>query len=226
MPGYDDGKFAKVVVSPSAATAGSTVASLSVAVSTSAVAGIYAPIVTHPPAISIAPPDHQIYALIGRVVSAWAHLEHTLDLIIWDLMGIEPAKGACVTAQMIGATNRYRTIISLLRQRSHRDFNALIASVDKLMKKSYDLAEDRNRIVHDPWYLYDTNVAQFRAMPVKDPRFGVCEIDTAEIEEFLATAKARSDESDRLTAADQRRACDIATYIFCTSSPRFSSVGN
>jgi hypothetical protein len=107
MPDYDDGKFAKVSVTiPS-----STVASLQVAASTSAVAGVYAPIVVQPPAVTIAPPGHPIYALIGRAASAWAHLEHTLDLIIWDLLAIEQARAACATAQVIGATNRYKIII-------------------------------------------------------------------------------------------------------------------
>src|SRR6476646_4634011 len=111
MPDYDDGKF-------SAMTPSSTVASLQVAASTSADAGVHAPIVVQPPAITIAPPNHPIYALIGRAASAWAHLEHTLDLITWDLLGIEQARAACVTAQVMGAANRYRIIISLLQQRS------------------------------------------------------------------------------------------------------------
>jgi hypothetical protein len=58
------------------------------------------------PLVQIPPDDHPVYTLIGKVASKWSHLEHTLDLIIWDLAGIEPEKGACITAQMMGAANR------------------------------------------------------------------------------------------------------------------------
>jgi hypothetical protein len=51
------------------------------------------------PSIEIAPADHPIYSLVGRVASAWAHLEHALDLIIWDLSEIDPQRTACITAQ-------------------------------------------------------------------------------------------------------------------------------
>jgi hypothetical protein len=36
------------------------------------------------------PEDHPFYALVGRVASEWAHLEHILDTTIWDLLGIVP----------------------------------------------------------------------------------------------------------------------------------------
>ena len=85
MPGSEDSISPKVVFSATTLSS-STVSSLSVAVSTSSVAGVYAPIVVQPPAITIAPPDHPIYTLVGRAASAWAHLDHTLDLIIWDLL--------------------------------------------------------------------------------------------------------------------------------------------
>jgi hypothetical protein len=58
------------------------------------------------------PSDHRVYTLIGNVASEWSHLEHTLDLIIWDLAHIDAEKGACVTAQIIGATPRFRAIIT------------------------------------------------------------------------------------------------------------------
>ena len=110
---------------------------------------------TAPPLVKIPPLDHQVYALVGRVAASWSHLEHTLDLIIWSLAGIEAEKGACITSQMLGATNRYKTIISLLKQRKTRAFAQLASDADALMRKSYDGQEERNRIVHDAWYLYE-----------------------------------------------------------------------
>jgi hypothetical protein len=57
------------------------------------------------------------------------------------------------------------------------------------MQSSYEPAERRNRIIHDPWLIVDAKAAQFRSMPTKDPRFGICEIDKANIEEFLRNAE-------------------------------------
>ena len=84
-------------------TQGSTVASLGIVATTTAATGRYIPVVVQRPAVEVAPPDHPIYALIGRAASAWAHLEHTLDLIIWDLSLGEQQRVACVTAQILGA---------------------------------------------------------------------------------------------------------------------------
>jgi len=117
------------------------------------------------PLVQIPPAEHPVYRLIGRVAAAWSHLEHTLDLIIWDLAGAGPDKGACITAQMLGATNRYRTIISLLKQRALPQ--KMVDATDKLMSLSYGPQEERNRIIHDAWYVYDDQTSQFRAMPTK-----------------------------------------------------------
>jgi len=151
--------------------------------------GYYATVVPPGTYEQIAPPDHPIYALVGRVASTWAHLEHTLDLIIWDLVGIEAERVACVTAQIIGATPRYRTIVSLLKQRKSAAFDKLAKKTEELMQKTYGPTEKRNRIVHDSWYITDKKAtAQFRSMPTKDARFGICEVDDNEIKALLEEA--------------------------------------
>jgi len=50
--------------------------------------------------------------------SSAKHLKHALDLIVWDLSSVAPERGACITAQMLGATNRYKTIIATLFSQS------------------------------------------------------------------------------------------------------------
>ena len=138
------------------------------------------------PSIEIAPADHPIYSLVGRVASAWAHLEHALDLIIWDLSEIDPQRTACITAQMLGAGPRYKAVYSLLQQRNTDEFRQLGEEAKELMNKTFDHSEKRNRIIHDPWYVTNAKPAQFRAMPTKDPRFGVFEIDNIGIEAVIA----------------------------------------
>jgi hypothetical protein len=54
---------------------------------------------------------------------------------------------------MLGATNRYSTINSLLKQRKTPAFEQLASGADELMRKTYGPQEERNRIVHDAWYL-------------------------------------------------------------------------
>jgi hypothetical protein len=63
-----------------------------------AMTGMQATLSVHGPL----PPDHPLYARIGRVASEWAHIEHILDLIIWKLANIHDKQGACITSQILG----------------------------------------------------------------------------------------------------------------------------
>jgi hypothetical protein len=106
--------------------------------------------------------DHPIYAAIGNIAAEWAYLEYVLDQIIAELLSsTDNARLACLTSQMMGAGPRYRAIISLLKieqeninrvdiKPTPHDLSGKIIS---LSNKTLALAEHRNRIVHDPWYL-------------------------------------------------------------------------
>ena len=56
------------------------------------------------------PEDHPFYALVGRVASEWAHLEHIIDLTIWKLLDVDDRLGACLTAQYPGVGHRLVTM--------------------------------------------------------------------------------------------------------------------
>jgi hypothetical protein len=143
------------------------------------------------PTIQKAPPEHPIYSLIGRVASGFAHLEHILDLIIWELVGSDETKVACVTAQLNGARPRYDAIVSLLKERKDQAFSDLVKEVESLKGKTFDHAENRNRVIHDPWYVTDNKAiftAQFRSMPAKDPKFGIISVDKTDLETLIETA--------------------------------------
>ena len=47
---------------------------------------------------STVPIEHD--AAIGRVARSWGHLEHMVDLILWETAEVEQQFGACITAQM------------------------------------------------------------------------------------------------------------------------------
>jgi hypothetical protein len=76
----------------------------------------------------------------------------------------------------------------LLKQ---RNLNDLAKVADELMRKTIDPADQRNRIVHDPWYVTDDQArltSQFRSMPTKDPQFGICDVDAKELEAVIQAA--------------------------------------
>src|SRR5580700_5640440 len=52
------------------------------------------------------PEEHPFYSVVGRVASEWSHLEHILDLTIWEIIGIRPEIAACVTSQILGVNPR------------------------------------------------------------------------------------------------------------------------
>ena len=159
------------------------------------------------------PEDHPAFAAIGRVAAEWAHFEHVLDMIIWDLV-CHPEyhpRLACLTAQLIGSAGRFRAIISLLNERAtsnldippnlkHQEAAINLAKRFKaLMGRSFDASEERNRIVHDAWFTSKKTgeAAQFRAMPFREPHYGVEIIDS---NSFKGTVEKIRDLSKQATA--------------------------
>jgi hypothetical protein len=151
------------------------------------------------------PTDHPIYSLVGRVASEWAHLEHSLDRIAWTLLGVISPRGAAVTSSLMGAAPRYKAILAQLEHRKHKDpqFEQYISKVTKLMQKTFDASESRNRIIHDPWYLDQKQgvAAQFKSYPAKDLRFGIREVDLKMIDETIAKIARLTEQSVELFVA-------------------------
>lgn len=141
--------------------------------------------------------DHKIYSLVGRVCSEWAHLEHILDETIWDLAEINPERGACITAQLIGHRPRRLTIIALT---AHLKLERNTGKVEAFMNKLSNLAEDRNRIVHDPWYQYTgtDKTGQFRSMDRRELEFGIKEIDLTMIEATISAIQTMAQDYTQL----------------------------
>ena len=135
------------------------------------------------------PDDHPFYANVGRVASEWAHAEHTLDLIIWKLASINPQRGACITAQIMGISGRCKAIVSLGELRGIQE--PILRRVRKLMSDSYPVGDMRARIVHDPWYTGASpmSVGQFKSMAYSDRRFGIEDISQPEVDNILGHIK-------------------------------------
>ena len=54
---------------------------------------------------------------IAHAVNNWAFLEYAVNSIIWDLAGVRPALGACITAQIYPMHARLNALVALLRLR-------------------------------------------------------------------------------------------------------------
>jgi hypothetical protein len=202
MPSYDEGKFFLVKPDDSSTEHGTTIVSST----GTATLGYYglgpATLLQELKAIK-APDDHPIYSLVGRVASDWAHVEHLFDEMIWHLGAKDVVRGASITAQMTGVASRCRAIIGLLTtigKRPQTNTQSLISKTEELMNKSYGPSDRRNRIVHDPWYVYTglNQTAQFKAMPHKDLRYGVHPVDFTELNNALTEIKNYSDRVTKL----------------------------
>lgn len=146
------------------------------------------------------PADHHVYTLVGRVASEWSRFEHALDLIICDLANIEPEKGACITAQIMGPVPRLRVIITQLKQINTDESTSLAGEFKELMGICSDVAEDRNRLIHDSWYLYSASgdAGQFKSMPFKDPKYGIIQVDVDHINKTLERIERRQSKATTL----------------------------
>jgi hypothetical protein len=89
------------------------------------------------------------YAAIGRVAEAWAVFELSIDDACWGLAGLSPTVGVCLTAQVAGHARKLDAFTALVRLRGGGD--PLIKAINKFAERARSLAEQRNRVVHDPW---------------------------------------------------------------------------
>jgi hypothetical protein len=135
------------------------------------------------------PEDHPLYGLVGRFVVEFAHLEHSIDVIIWDVIGGGQADAALKTRDLVGATKRIDMLIKLASKRGTDA--AVIADLRALNATVLPLQRARNRIVHDPWYIDQTTQApgQFRGMPTNEPHFGIKDIDEAYLRDQIALSR-------------------------------------
>lgn len=146
--------------------------------------------------------DHPIYNLVGQIASAWAHFEHAIDRIIWVLAEIPPERGACITGQMMGVWPRFNTVVALLtlRSKAETQLHPLINSVNKMSGRCRDVGEQRNRIIHDPWYVDPTGEQAARriSMPKSDLRYGIRDHDREQILATLADINRLSDKTSEI----------------------------
>src|SRR4051812_6645421 len=91
------------------------------------------------------PPEY--YAAIGRIAAGWAYFEVLINHAIWELANVEQHYGACITAQILAPVARFKALVSLLKLRGASETS--LKAINSLSGTANDLAEKRNRVVHD-----------------------------------------------------------------------------
>jgi len=138
----------------------------------SAASGFGATVKAH----NVLPDNHPFYILVGRVASEWAHLEHALDTIIWDLSDTDQRTGSCITGNLLGHWSRVNAIHALVAHKGGSD--ELLKRIETFGNRVSSLAKKRNRFVHDAWYIDDEGTAtQFVSYSAKERKFGHKDID-------------------------------------------------
>jgi hypothetical protein len=132
------------------------------------------------------PDDHPCYALVGLIAAETARIEQMLDGAIWDLAALMPVVGACITGQMVGAFPRYSALFQLAHL---SELPAkILDEIKKQMGVSNEVAEKRNRAIHDPWYVEDETGEphQYRGRTKKDLNFGPHPVSVDQLKDDLA----------------------------------------
>ena len=135
-------------------------------------------------ALTSLPPEHSFYANIGRVAAEWARLEHILDLIIWELSGLNQTEGSCITGVLLGHLARFNAILALA---SSKGFSKeLLNRIKARSDRTGEVAKRRHRFVHDAWYTEGgDHAAQFRSFSAKDGKFGIHDVTAADAHETI-----------------------------------------
>lgn len=139
------------------------------------------------------PADNPVFSLVGQVCAEWAKLEHTLDLIIFEMIGGDRFPMSTLTAQIMGARPRLTAIVTLM---THRKYEIeLISKANKLQDRCSKSQEQRNRIVHDPWFLEADSAGHLGASQHTSPRnkssgLGYVSKSESELRQVLQEIKA------------------------------------
>jgi len=134
------------------------------------------------------PGNHPFFVLIGRVASAWTYFEHILDEIIWNISQIPEDLALCITGQIMGATPRLKIIEALCKYLGLPE--PLLKKAKKLKELQYGVAEQRNRIVHDPWFLVREPFGPIQTTQLKSSPPGHQEVTENEIRKTLTKIEA------------------------------------
>jgi hypothetical protein len=150
------------------------------------------------------PPDNPMHTLVGRVAAEWSQVEHFLDIAIWRLAKVDDATGACMTGQILGSFAKMMAIKALC---IHRKLDEKIfAQLKELSIKMKGSQDRRNRILHDAWYVMESDgseseTQQFKSMARDEWLFGFHDVDETYVNETLEKIGHHFTEASNLAGA-------------------------
>jgi hypothetical protein len=98
------------------------------------------------------------YEIVGRIASAWSHVEQLIDDTIWTLAEVSHDKGACITSQLQSLYPRFRALSALVEL--HGGDKKILREIEAVSNSGMSLSKERNRAVHDPiGYHIDKQIA-------------------------------------------------------------------
>jgi hypothetical protein len=107
---------------------------------------------------------------------------------IWDLAGVWPALGACITAQIFNIDGRLRALLALLKFR--RASQTSIDAVNRFAEEVRGPSEKRNRIIHDPWGIRPDGIpTRLHITANKKLRFDFVVADIPQLQKDMETIK-------------------------------------
>jgi hypothetical protein len=151
------------------------------------------------------------YTAIGRVASAWAMFELHINFTIWELANVQQQHGACITAQILAPVPRFKALVALFQLRGASE--TAIGKINGLAGTANDLANKRNRLVHDASFIVPATgvFQQLRITADRKLDFGLVPVSIEEIDEIERrirklikdTGKAIQDAIDGLPPYDK-----------------------
>lgn len=100
-----------------------------------------------PPPLTSPNATTEAYFRVGQVASLWSLLERNVDELIWNLGDIQPAIGACITAQVQSLRYKMFALISICEHFGYQDF---VKMLNKFLADAEPAMKARNRLVHTP----------------------------------------------------------------------------
>jgi len=147
---------------------------------------------------------------IAWVATSWAKLEHAVNEAIWKLACMDDADGACITSQIPTISGRFRALIALV-ERNHGTEETL-KKLKKFAVKVEGLGRQRNRIIHDPWMIDQTDESFGRLEVTADKKL-VFEVRPQTPAEVLAIADAIREATEEFVKLRGEMANEFAALV-------------
>jgi hypothetical protein len=141
-------------------------------------------------------------AAVGFVTSQWATLEMRIDQFTLELGRIPFQAGSCLTAQIFGPARKLDAYIAIARLRGADSF---LPELERFSKDATSIAEQRNRVVHDPWITFQIGTASCIEITARRKfRHLLIEVSTTEIvdlyQKIIALTERFSELHNRIKA--------------------------